>query len=561
MTTRVNHEYVDQATAEVGNFLQQLKDSCKSKSGAAFDSAAAVDWVESTKNQAGVTVPNELNVVLDEAKDDFDRNRIMRAVLDSVAEYETEHGCNMPADVLRLALHNAYSTTADAQKRFALDNVVASGSNAHSDPRSLQSNPAIVAVYTTIAEAIPFAHYMPANIGSNEARLAILTHRTGNAYGAYAQGAILDGIGSGDPYITSARVHTVHPANTSGNITGKLQKLQKNADECDQSSGDVKLLRGRTTVYVDGLIAAREVNTTGTGASQVGGTIEYKGKSYTIGGTINTDTGEFSLTSSPALPETVNVVVEGFIDYERDASIVPQIVSTSDVYQLFAKPWRCNTQISMDAMTQMSSELGLDPFSESVLAINAQFGNERHYDALRKGMRIAVHNSATFDYGAARAHQDSSRAEVWRDLSYALGVISQQMAEDTMNHGVTHLYVGKRVAAQLRALPSTLFTPSGVAERPGIYRIGRLFGLYEVYYTPKVVAETESTAQILCVGRATDVTRNPIVLGDAVAPIVQPLSLGADLKRGAGFYARNFTEINPHAPSARGFGLINVTNM
>ena len=51
----------------------------------------------------------------------------------------------------------------------------------------------------------------------------------------------------------------------------------------------------------------------------------------------------------------------------------------------------------------MANELGLDPYSESVIAIQAQFANERHYDVLRKGVRLAALNTATFDFGAAQA--------------------------------------------------------------------------------------------------------------------------------------------------------------
>jgi hypothetical protein len=91
--------------------------------------------------------------------------------------------------------------------------------------------------------------------------------------------------------------------------------------------------------------------------------------------------------------------------------------------------------------------------------------------------------------------------------------------------------------------------------------MGRLFGLYDVYYTPKIITDSNSASQILCIGRATDVTRNPFVLGDAVPPSVTPLAVNADLKRGAGFYARNFTEVNPHGPSASGCALVTVSNM
>ena len=255
------------------------------------------------------------------------------------------------------------------------------------------------------------------------------------------------------------------------------------------------------------------------------------------------------------------VVVEGFIDFERAPELTPTIISAVNTFSLFAKPWRVTTHQTIDSRTQMANELGLDPYSESVIAIQAQFANERHYDVLRKGVRLAALNTATFDFGAAQPYVDSGRFGVWPELAYPLSVVSQKMAEDTMNHGVTHLYVTKRVAAQFLGLPSTLFQPSGIAPRPGIYRLGRLFGQYDVYYTPKGLNETATSAQILAVGRATDVTRNPVVLGDAVPPTVIPLAVNADLRQGAGFYARNFTAVNPHDPSARGFALINVTNM
>lgn len=555
---RIHRDYFKRETAQVAAFVDALKENSVTKEGT-FDSASSADFISQAVNRSfdGLSVPQSMQVVLDSAESDAKRAQISKAILDSCAGYEREHGVNAPADLVELAIHNAYSTTEVARKSARLD----SANSDHSDPYSLQPNRAVVAIVSTLAEAIPFAHYLPADISSNEARLAILTHRAGTTYGGYKQNDILDGVASGETYINSSRIHTLNPAETTGNLDGKLTKTQTDGDHCDQSGTAVKLLRGRTIVYVDGRPVAREVETTGSGASSVSGNVTIGDTTYSIGGTINTDTGEFNLTTTPPMPQTASVVVEGFIDYERDPDSAPTIISDVQTFSLFAKPWRALTRQTIDTRTQMSNELGLDPYSESIIAIQAQFGNERHYDVLRKGMRLAQCNTMQFDFSKAIAHQDTSRAEAWRDLSYPLGVVSQRMAELTMNHGVTHLYVGKRVAAQLMAMPSTVFQPSGIPPRPGIYRIGRLFGQFEVYYTPKVIAEDDNKSQILCVGRATDVTRNPIVLGDAVAPIVSPLGLLADLRQGAAFYARNFTAVNPHAPSAMGFGLIEVVNM
>ncbi|MFC4620788.1 hypothetical protein ACFO3A_00965 [Comamonas nitrativorans] len=560
MTKRIHQDYFKRETAEVAQFVDSLKENATK--GGTFDSAAATDFLATATSQnTGVKVPETLQTVLDEAKGDDAAALVTRAVLDGVAVYEAQHGTPAPADVIELAMHSAYATTESARRKFSLD----SATSAHHDQLSLQPNRAVVAILAALGEAIPFAHYLPADIGSNEARLAIMTHQAGNTFGSYAQGALLDGVDSGDAYISSSRVHTSMPAaageTTPGAVAGKITAIQATADTCDQDAAALKLLRGRSIVYVDGRVAAREVDSAGSGNSAVSGTIIVAGTSYAIGGTINTDTGVYVLTTTPALPATVPVVVEGFIDFERTPELTPTIISAVNTFSLFAKPWRVTTHQTIDSRTQMANELGLDPYSESVIAIQAQFANERHYDVLRKGVRLAALNTATFDFGAAQTHVDSGRFGVWPELAYPLSVVSQKMAEDTMNHGVTHLYVTKRVAAQFLGLPSNLFQPSGIAPRPGIYRLGRLFGQYDVYYTPKGLNETATSAQILAVGRATDVTRNPVVLGDAVPPTVIPLAVNADLRQGAGFYARNFTAVNPHDPSARGFALINVTNM
>ena len=555
MTKRTRQDYFKRETAEVAHFVDNLKDNAIK--GGTFDSAAAADFIVTATNQsAGVKVPDKLQHVLDEAGDE-DSSLITRAILDGVDVYEAQHGCQAPADVIELALHTAYATTEHARKKFSLD----SANSTHHDQMSLQPNRAVISILAAMGEAIPIAHYLPADIGSNEAKLAIMMHHAGSAFGSYGQNALLDGIASGDTYISSSRVHTSTPDALDGAVTGKITKIQATEDTCNPTGGDLKLLRGRTIVYVDGRVAAREVDSSGSGNSTISGIIKVAGVEYAIGGSINTDTGAYALTTTPKLPDTVPVVVEGFIDFERAPDLTPSIISAVNTFPLYAKPWRVTTHQTIDSRTQMANELGLDPYSESVIAIQAQFANERHYDVLRKGRRLAAMNAQTFDFSAAASYNDGGRSAIWADFAYPLGIVSQKMAEDTINHGVTHLYVGKRIAAQFLGLPSTIFQPSGIAPRPGIYRLGRLFGMYEVYYTPKGLNETQTTAQILCVGRATDVTRNPVVLGDAVPPTVIPLAVNADLRQGAGFYARNFTAVNPHDPSSRGFAMIEVTNM
>lgn len=538
-------------TAKIAEFVKALTQAAQSNG--TLDSVAAADFVKTSSNQA--SLPDHLQMVLDECPDDK-KGTVTCALVHGLEVYKAMHGMDAPADLVQQAMHSAYATSNAAQRKYSLD----SANSLHHDAVALQPNRAVVAILATLAEGIPFAHYLPADIGSNEAVLAIMSHNAGNTYGAYKEGGLMDGTMSGGSYISSSRVHESKP-DGSGNITGKLTKIQLENDTCDAQGGDLKLLRGRTLVYVNGVIAAREVDSTGAGNSAISGDMTIGDTTYLISGSINTDTGDYTIKSTPALPQTVPVLVEGFIDHERAPELTPSIITAVNTYKLHAKPWRVTTHQTIDSRTQMANELGLDPYSESVIAIQTQFANERHYEILAKARRLAVNNQADHDFDWTKRSNALTRATIWQDFASTLGKVSQQMAIDTMNHGVTHLYVGKTIASQLLSLPRDLFEPSGIAERAGIFRLGRLFGRFEVYFTPKMLQETHNSAQILCIGRATDVTRNPFILGDAVPPTVLPLSMGADLKQGAGFYARNFTAVNPHKPSSLGCAMINVTNL
>jgi hypothetical protein len=544
------------STAEAAKFVDQLKTNSVGQSGT-FDSAAATDFL----SDSTVKIPDNMQVLFDEVGGES--ATITKAILDGISIYESEHGVTAPADIIESALHAAYGTSNEARRKMALD----SASNAHGDNLSLQPNRAVVAILSALSEAIPFAHYLPADISSNEARLAILTHQAGGQYGMYAASGIMDGVASGDPFITSSRTHTMTVAATGVVPAGLLTSVQTDRETCAAIAGNVvavKLLRGRSQVYVNGQVVAREVtnNQSGSGISTISGSVIISGTTYQIGGTINPDTGDIALTSA-SIPIGTKFTVEGFIDYERLPGLTPSIITNVDTFYLYAKPWRVTTQNTIDSQTQMSNELGLDPYSESIIAIQNQFANERHYEVLAKAFRIALltGNVGAFDMAWSTQGAQKTRADVLQDLQAVIGQVSQQMAINTLGHGVTHLYVGKYLAAQMMSMPSTVFQPSGLQVRAGVFRIGRLFGQYDVYYTPKILVESASASQMLCIGRANEVTRNPFVLGDAVPPTVIPLAVGTDLRRGAGFYARNFTEVNPHAPSALGCALINVTNM
>jgi len=430
------------------------------------------------------------------------------------------------------------------------------GNTEHSDPLGAQPNRVVVAITSAIAEAFPAATYLPADIGSNWARLAIVSHLAGTTFGGYNQNDIMDGVNVGQPFISAERLVTLASTDQT-NFAGQISGITG-------GNTPVAVLRGRTLVYVNGFPCGMESANapSSSSTSQITGYVTLGGVQYSMTGTVAPATGVVAIAFNTALPVGTIVAAEGFIDFENAPSLSPEVITQAVTFNLYATPWRARVRETIDAKTQYANELGLDMASEALIAVRNQFAMERHYNVLRKAIPLASSNSRTWDMEFQTQVAHKTRAMMWQDFQAVLGQSDQQMAEDTMDHGITHLYVGRVVQAQLLSMPQELFEPSGLVARPGIYRLGTLFGRYEVYYNPRAVENAAAgTAQILAIGRSTQVARCPFVLGDAVPPTYIPLAVNDDFRSGAGFYARNFTSVNPHQPSSKGVAVINVINM
>lgn len=534
------------------NLYSEARDG---SNGMALDSARVEAVGESALARVSQEdMPTSVQRVMDALPEDR-RRVVLDSVLRGMSIFEREHGVLPTGDVILAALQQGHSVTDAGLKAYGvMDNV---GSSAHHDQISAQPNRAVVAITAALAEAIPFATYLPTDIGSNEARLAIVQHQAGSAFGGYALNEIMDGINVGKSYVSAERRIELTLAGDRLSASGQVFTTEG-------GSTAVQVLRGRTLVFVNGFLAATENPNVSPAAAQspISGSIRIGSTDYTIAGTgVTIATGAIALTFSPALPSGTKVHAEAFIDYEAAPSLAPEITTQVTSYSLFATPWRVRQRQTIDAKTQYSNEIGVDLASEALFCIRNQFAMERHYAAIAKLKALGVNAAKTYDFDFTNQRADKTRAEIWQDFQAILGAVDQQMAEDTMDHGVTHLYVAKNVAAQMLGLPSTLFQASGIVARPSVYRLGTLFGRYEVYYTPKGLTEGAQTSEILAIGRSPQAARCPIVLGDAVPPTYLPLSFGDDMKTGNAFYARNFTSVNPHQPSARGAALISVTNL
>jgi hypothetical protein len=556
-------KYATKATLAVAEFL----DSVQQRATAGEGTEALLDSIHNeAETTSKIVLPEALDSLLGKmGGDKKNEKKILDGIMLGMGNFEAAHGFAPTADVVEAAIQQAHSAfDLIGPNGRLLDAVSNSANSNHSDPMSLQPNRAVVAILSMLSEAIPFAGYLPVDIGSNQSKLAVLSHIAGSAYGDYASGAIMDGVNSGMVYASSSRFVKLDVTGVAP-FTSKFTQTNLAADPgyCDTAGVAIPLLRGRTVIYINGKVAARD-SFSGSGASSpISGSVRVNGIDYATSGSINITTGVLSISITGGTLVGLDVVAEGFVDYETSPGLIPLLQVKADTYDIFANPWRAMTDISMDTATQLRNELSLDGSSESIMAIRAQMSSERHYIALAKAARLGKNLTDTIDFQWTARSAQMNRAQIFQDVQARLTLVDQRMANATMDHGVTHYYVNSWLMGVFNSLPSSMFVSSGVTARPGIYRVGRLFNKYEIYYSPRVATQTDNlqTAKMIGIGRSSQVARNPILLGDAVAPTFLDLNMQSNLKRQAAVYARDFTEVNPHELSALGCCEITINNL
>lgn len=546
------------STKKVASFL----DSLATAQSEGTQSAAVVGAI-ATGNQ-DFSAPDNLVEVLSAAPTER-RQALLDSVTLGIQRFTEAHGKPPTADVVEAALQQGrdamfHSVNKDGQ---LLDSVATGDA---SEPTSLQPNRAVVATLMAISEAIPFAGMLPTDIKSNEAKLAIVSHIAGSTYGDYKEGDSFNGVGLGQVFASSSRMVRL-PLDGANPLKGAFTATNDPADPgyCLAGGTAIPVLARRTIIYVNGLPAAFDKGDGAGNNTAISGGVRIGSVDYTIAGSVSPDTGAVELTSvSPAFPAGTVVSAQGFVNYEKRPALMPSLILRAKTYPLYANPWRIETHISIDSDGQLRNELGIDPISSALMAVRNQSSAERHYNALEMMRAVgAGFQAPEYDLNYSGRSQQMNRGQMWVDLRTEMGTLDQQMAVRTMDHGITHIYAGDRLCANLASMPSEFFKPSGVTPRPGIYRVGRLFDLYDLYYTPKKLAQAAdgSWAEMLCIGRSNDVARNPLLLGDAIAPTFMDLALDGSLQRKAALYARDFTCVNPHAPSASGAILMKIKGL
>lgn len=476
---------------------------------------------------------------------------LYQAILDGINDYETEHGSKPDAGIVAAAFNQAQGMIMD------------SAENMERSPGCFNPLSPIVAIRSMIATAIPFAQMISAEGKGTEGSIVIVSHLAGSDTGAYKQGDSLDGVSGGKTFISPVRTHKLKDDGTHTNFTGKITGVQLNFNECDQDAKVQRLCENKTKILVNGLCA---VETRGNGDDETGAaSIELKGTKHTVTATINIKTGVAKVTFSPAAPENTVVSVRAVIDVEDTNNTSPSLKIDGKPSKFKANSYRVRISATKEAQEQFANEIGVDVTLEGVMAARQQLQSETLYSLLNDLRQVGIsQNSDSFDFAWDTQGQNKSQAEIAQELLGKIEVLSKKMAVKNGSHGVSHIYVGERIAAILSSLPATLFSPSGITARGSTYRLGQLVGSnIEVYYTPTGLGSEDRSEQMLLIGaNATNPAFNPVIIGEVTPPTVEGFG-PSDENLVSGYWVRGtrFVEQNPIAKYASSAAVINCLNM
>lgn len=485
------------------------------------------------------------------------RNLVLSVMDSAVSRFEKEHGHKPSGAVLDSAIRSTLNSISQSHlQRAGVPSVMDNTLNGSQSDAPLVANRAVLGIYNSIVDAIPFAGYIPMT-EAMAGKIIIAQHETASKTGSYQAGASIDGINAGGTFLSASRTVKVDLSNRS-----QATALITYADDDVEGS---PVIPSGTEILINGFHAGGAAlnSTVSDSVVQLAGFFDLAGTKHSITGTLTVDTGVVSLNFAPELPEGAEVHVTAILNYEHQKmkDKRPRIQASARSYDFRATYASGVYQLTQEAKNQFALEVRLDPAAEAMIAMRSQHQAERHLSALQSMYRIGKNHVTSINMNAPLRQDERSRASMWRDVLFALTQADVSMIERTNAFGITTLYVGGKGRAELEALDTDVFERSGIPSRAGIYRLGKLFGRFEVYYTPHILTETANSLEILAIGSSEQTGLNPYVIGDVVAPTFMRLGINTDLQEGAGYFYAGANRVNPHKQAASGAAIIAVTGL
>lgn len=575
-----------------------------------YDSLVA-NAAENKRNIAGF-IPNALLQLAASVQDKSNFSLLLDSINTGITAYRNRHGGDMPnAALVAMALGNAASlyeldstktgglydsanVNSASTKEFFLDSVSSHASAHTAEVPTL----AMVTIATTIANALPLISFLPNPKGSQTVPMVYVRQVAAQSYGQTKKGDFLDGAKAAAQYFDA--VHRLEMT-SADQITWTIKAyrcVNEGTMTPDTASGRLPLVAGATSINIGGLAFAIDQQdhitsgkTTGTlniyAYDRDGITLDgvvYK----LVSGTVNLDTDTVTIVLDKALAADIKVIANVVANYEaKDANnnkilTAPSVDAQLDYAAVTAYGIRAQYTASIDAITQMQNELGVDMRAAFVAVVIAKLMFEQSCrllsDAKARAVGSGLIRELDLTRGSDMTAAFNNTSSIAAEIVPAVEETKRRICEDTahMPSGFD-IYVTGSLSTLMRSLADdTNFVPSGLTlgTPNNMVRLGSR-GSDNYYYIPHtagVLDEGEVTinvggtptavqfAEALVCAR-NEMAAKSMFVGHIAVPVVTEDVRAQMFEQGVTFYTRQAAELNKHKRFGRQSFVLRVLNL
>lgn len=518
------------------------------------------------------------------------RKAIADGVRLGIQRYKNSNGGEMPSIGMVATGIGAASAlfVKDDNDRTAFDNIFGFDSLSSMNHQALSIVPAMttVTIATSISNSLAIVAMLPNGIGSNEVPIVYGRMIAGRTHGGLLKGDYLDGEKSTFGYLENRFKFKMElDSGTTYSVESHVSYADYAAKTPDLNSSKAPFLGGRVSVRVNGIEVAHDRSR--TNSKQSGTTSLVPVQDVVIAstpvlvasGTANLDQHTISVTFANALPQGAIVHAAIVFDFERlDANEQPLIRPPSvdidvEYHSIFASPARCQIKASVDAITQMSNELNVGFMGAALAMVQNRYYLEQTIRLLMEGKERALMNGRVHRFDASKGvtgnlaasfnNTGGLMAEINKTLQFGILKICQASGQSVTS---LDLFVGDKASSLFKTMDSSVFiqapTPTGGHNQ--IVRIGTMVASgINVYHVPSssgLLAEGDTSAELLLVARSAEAAKSPFVGHMPVPPMIRTAN-PSEFTEQIGVYSRVCAEINPIGRYGDQIAVIEMTNL
>ncbi|APV37725.1 hypothetical protein [Acinetobacter soli] len=574
------------------NFMNHMK----FKDGRSEDAVKQYDSIVAACRENGTDV----NYIIPKAVTDLvdvhfkDSPNAKAQILDAVSRgiefYRNKHGGSMPAAGLVASAFeaanliyggltsantdgfydSAQAKTTDPEIISFYDSV-SSGSSSHiADVPAL----AMVTITMMIANASPLVAYLPNPNGTNTLPLVYVRQVAAVDYGQTRQGDYLDGAKAAAQFFDS--VHKFRMATTDAKTFTTIARSMVDVGHSPIGSQRLPCVIGASRLYVGGIYVGSDEYITGktpknSNFIQRIDSLVINGQEYKlISGNHNTDTDTFTVVFDKALPAGVDVYVQVVADYQRKENGETVLKAPSsdvdlDYTSVHAYPIRAIYVATIEALTQLANELGVDIRSAFIAIVVAKLMLEQNTRLLKELMERAVGMNFTrivdLTRGSDMTSAFNSTSQIGAEIFPAVEDSKRRIIENTTHKpdGFDVFCTGSLSTLMKILADDTHFVPTGLTfGLPSeIVRIGSK-GTDNYYYVPEsaeivkeldIVEEVNGVdiqsriSEMLIIGRNSQAAKS-VCVGHVAVPVITSDVRSKDFEQGVTYMSRQAAQVN-----------------